>query len=269
MSLDDNFAQNVTTAQTVPLTVSKPEHRPVASWLHTVVLVLVMLGLSFLGSRSQHRHAAHAYQNLYYLLQMAMEWVIVGYVYLGIRRRGLRLQDIVGGDWNFRDLLRGKWDSLLEILLDVAIAAGFWVVSLMVLGALGYFLGLGGTSGIGDAKEKLGGLIPQTVAQVLMFIPLSITAGFCEEVIFRGYLQRQFTALGRTEIVGILLQAAVFGLGHGYQGGPRMFMLAVYGAMFGIVASMRKSLRPGMITHAWQDAISGVMMYVLFVVLKK
>ena len=269
MSLDDNLGQNVAQTEVLPASVPQPEHRPVAWWLHTVVLLVVVFGVSYLGSRTPHRQTRSEYQNLHYLFQMAMEWLIVGYVYLGIRRRGFRLSDIVGGDWKFREILRGKWDSLLDILLDIAIAAAFWIVSLIILGVLGHFLGLGGANGIGDAKEKLGSLAPRTVAQLLMFIPLSITAGFCEEVIFRGYLQRQFTALARTEVVGILLQAIVFGLGHGYQGGRRMLLLAVYGAMFGILATARKSLRPGMIAHAWQDAFAGVVMYVLFVVMKK
>lgn len=269
MSLDDNFTPNVATAETAPASAPVSKHRPVAWWLHTVVLIAVLLGVSFLGARAQGLHRGRSSQTAQYLFTIGFEWLMVGYVYVGIRRRGLRMRDLVGGDWRMRELFEGKWDSLLQILLDIAIAAAFWVGSLVVLGVLAYSLGLGGAGAVGEVKEKFGKLIPQNGLQLLLFVLLSMTAGFCEEVIFRGYLQRQFAALGRSEVIGILLQAVIFGLGHGYQGPPRMFMLAVYGAMFGILASLRKSLRPGMIAHGWQDAFSGVMMYVLFVVLKK
>jgi hypothetical protein len=36
-----------------------------------------------------------------------------------------------------------------------------------------------------------------------------------------------------------------------------MALIFVYGAMFGFLALWRKSLRPGMMVHAWHDAFSG------------
>ena len=90
-----------------------------------------------------------------------------------------------------------------------------------------------------------------------------MTAGFCEEIIFRGYLQRQFAAVTRSMLGGVVLSAIVFGASHGYEGSPRMLLLALYGLMFGLLAWSRKSLRPGMIAHAWHDALSGAVMRML------
>jgi membrane protease YdiL (CAAX protease family) len=39
-----------------------------------------------------------------------------------------------------------------------------------------------------------------------------MTAGFCEEAIFRGYLMQQFSARTKSAILGVILQGAVFGL---------------------------------------------------------
>jgi hypothetical protein len=55
-----------------------------------------------------------------------------------------------------------------------------------------------------------------------------------------------------------LLSAATFGGGHLYQGGRSAILIAVYGLLFGILAEMQKSLRPGMITHAWHDGFAGL-----------
>jgi CAAX protease family protein len=85
-----------------------------------------------------------------------------------------------------------------------------------------------------------------------------VTAGFCEELIYRGYLQRQFTVFTHTVIGGILLQAIVFALSHAYQGWNYVVLIAVLAGMLGVLAHWRKSLRPGMIAHALQDGISGI-----------
>ncbi len=37
-----------------------------------------------------------------------------------------------------------------------------------------------------------------------------------------------------------------------------MITITVYGALFGLLAWWRRSLRPGMIAHAWTDIFSGV-----------
>jgi hypothetical protein len=39
--------------------------------------------------------------------------------------------------------------------------------------------------------------------------------------------------------------------------------------MFGLIARWRKSLRPEMFSHAWHDAVSGIAMYFIFVVMKR
>jgi membrane protease YdiL (CAAX protease family) len=88
---------------------------------------------------------------------------------------------------------------------------------------------------------------------------VSVTAGICEETIFRGYLQHQFMALTQSAPAGILLSAAAFGAAHAYQGFRMVILLGLFGAMFGILAYWRRSVRPGMIVHAWQDSLGGVL----------
>jgi hypothetical protein len=40
-------------------------------------------------------------------------------------------------------------------------------------------------------------------------------------------------------------------------------LIAAYGAMFGVLARLRRGLRTGMIAHAWHDSISGVALVLL------
>jgi len=102
-------------------------------------------------------------------------------------------------------------------------------------------------------------LLPRTYSEMAAWVALSVTAGFCEELIFRGYLQRQFLALTGKAQAAVVLQALVFGAAHLYQGWKGAVTITVYGALFGALAVWRKSLRPGMIQHASQDTFTGIL----------
>ena len=39
----------------------------------------------------------------------------------------------------------------------------------------------------------------------------------------------------------------------------RLRLTAIYGALFTLLALWRKSLRPGMIAHAWTDIVGGLL----------
>jgi membrane protease YdiL (CAAX protease family) len=80
-----------------------------------------------------------------------------------------------------------------------------------------------------------------------------LSAGFCEEVAFRGYLQRQMHAMTGSAALAVLIQAAVFAIGHAYEGAAAVARIAMYAVLFGAVAAWRRSLRPGILAHAWSD----------------
>ena len=167
---------------------------------------------------------------------------MLGYVWLlGTRRYKVSLRDLVGG----------RWARFSDFTLDVGVAFLFWVVAGSVIAGLSYLLHFSGA-------EAARSLLPQSASELGLWVPLAFTAGFCEEVIFRGYLQRQFLALTGNGAAAVVLQAIVFGVGHMYQGAKGAIIITVYGALFGVLAVWRKSLRPGIIQHAGQDSISGI-----------
>lgn len=215
---------------------------------HTVLLVVVILLVSFGGSKAVHREHSASKLPLY-MWNILWQLLVVGYVWVGLRLRRTRLRDVVGG----------KWNTVEALLLDVAVAAGFWFGSMVVLAALRYVMGiLPKAQDLGEIKRTLGFLIPQTTEELLLWMVVSLTAGICEEIIFRGYLQQQSRLITGSAWLGIVVSGIVFGAGHGYQGLRMMFVIAVYGMMFGVLAHFRKSLRPGMMAHAWQDALTGI-----------
>jgi uncharacterized protein len=105
--------------------------------------------------------------------------------------------------------------------------------------------------------------IQRSTHATTVWIALSVTAGICEETVFRGYLQRQFTAPTKSAPAGILLSAVAFGAAHAYQGFRIVILIGLCGALFGILAYWRGSVRPGMIAHTWQDSLNGVLASVM------
>ena len=116
----------------------------------------------------------------------------------------------------------------------------------IVQGSLGFGVGKRQQTGAG-----FGGYHRQIDAGLeYRFDGVSIVAGVCEEIVFRGYLQRQLP-------IGVASQAIVFGVSHGYQGVRSIINITVIGLLFGVAAKWRRGLVPGMIAHAATD-IAGV-----------
>ena len=86
---------------------------------------------------------------------------------------------------------------------------------------------------------------------------MSLAAGFCEELVFRGYLQRQFHAATGSIAAAVALQAIVFGPVHTYQGWKPVLVITVLGVLYGTLVGLRRDLRSSMIAHAWADIYEG------------
>lgn len=223
-------------------TLTEPPNRAVAPAWHTIVVLVALLGLSLAGARSRSLPFQSAYGRAPgYILMMVVEWAIVAFIAYGVRLRGFSLRSLIGG----------SWPRPLAVLRDLAIAVGFLVISGIVLNGLGYLLKA-------TPDQALRNLFPHGPLQIALYLLLALTAGFCEEVMFRGYLQRQFTALTHNAGGGIVLQGIAFGAAHGYQGWRFMLIIAVFGIMFGQLAQWRRSLRPGMMAHFLQDGVGGL-----------
>jgi membrane protease YdiL (CAAX protease family) len=93
-----------------------------------------------------------------------------------------------------------------------------------------------------------------------VFLSLAASAGFGEELVFRGYLTRQFSAWTGSSAFGLVLQGIAFGLAHGFYG-KAMIAVMMQGWLLGLLAYWRKSLRPGMLAHWLQDSMGGVVAF--------
>ena len=115
------------------------------------------------------------------------------------------------------------------------------------------------------ARPKLGAvsfLLPHTAREYGWFVALSVTAGFCEELLYRGYLVWFFTPwLG--PIGAMLFVVAAFGVGHLYQGRRGAIKATLAGVVMAAIVLITNSLIPAMIAHALIDVGGGTIGYLL------
>jgi len=242
-----------TDAQIPPQAENSPASRSrlLAPWWHTALLIAMLLIVSLNGMRGKHALAG-SHKLALYLWTMTWEWILTGTVWLGIRKR-IRLRDLIGG----------RWATAEDFFLDVVFAGAFWGCAMFVLGICAKLMHLEHPGKFESMRRQIGFLSPKTNLELAIWFCVSATAGFCEEIIFRGYLQRQFAAMTNSMLGGVLLSALVFGASHGYEGVARMILIAIFGLMFGLLAWWRNSLRAGMMAHAWHDALSGALLRTL------
>jgi membrane protease YdiL (CAAX protease family) len=219
----------------------------IAPMWHTVVFIAIFVGLSVVGGFFQHAVKKHPPAAVPsgnavpgYISVIVSEWLLVLYVRMGVHKRGVRLRELVGG----------RWATPKDVMKDVALGAGLWAV----------WIGLMNPRILGGGTNTAQGLLPQGTLESLVWIPVALSAGFCEELAFRGYLQKQFQAVTGSAGWAVLIQAIVFGIGHLYEGVGPVVRIMLYGVLFGLLAVWRKSLRPGMLAHAWSD-IFGVIIF--------
>jgi uncharacterized protein len=215
--------------------------QPVASFWHTAVVLAVIAVLAFRGwFQAEHLRTIPNPDRIHlYYRTILFELLTLALVLVGVWLHGSSLLTVMGD----------RWRSMSQFLRHVGIAILFLIATIA-------FTSIAGSHGsAGDQATQF--LLPQGRTEIALWVLLSITAGICEEAVYRGYLQKQFIALTRSVPAGIILSALAFGLAHSYQGFARATMIGAMGAMAGVLAYWCKSVRPGMIAHALQDVLGG------------
>jgi membrane protease YdiL (CAAX protease family) len=176
-----------------------------------------------------------------YLPMVVVQWSLAIYVCrVGRPRSALRC------------LLGKTWRTFGRAFTDLALALSGWLfVKAVELAWIRLF-------GLHDGTAVLA-MLPRSSSERVAWVAVSASAGFCEELVYRGYLQTQLTAFTGRPAVAIAIQAALFAIAHGDQGSGAVARLSLYGLAFGVVAWWRRSLVAGIICHVWTDVASGLL----------
>jgi membrane protease YdiL (CAAX protease family) len=231
----------------------------IASWKHLAGFLLIGTGIVALGVLAQHSAAGggvgatagqlgrHDQAIHVYLTAIVMDWALLYYCWAGVHRSVGTLTTLSGG----------RWTSWKSVAVDAGIALTFWVVWEGAAYGVHWLLG-------SSSAKSVDSLLPQSVPEILFWIATSVTAGICEEMAFRGYLQRQLNALTGNVAFAVVGQGLVFGLVHFYQGWKNVIVICVLGVLYGALAAWRRNLGANIILHAWSDVWSGWLQFVVW-----
>ncbi len=127
----------------------------------------------------------------------------------------------------------------------------FLLAAYTLLSGLAWVLGQIGLPMPGE----IGLLIPQDPFGKVVWVCVSLTAGICEESMFRGYLMTRFRLIGKMPgwTAATIVSAVAFGACHAYQGWPGFIVITVYGVLFSLLYIRTGSIWPGIIAHFLQD----------------
>ena len=164
-----------------------------------------------------------------------------------LRAEGESLRSVVGPA-----LDRPRLTALLT-----ALVLGFLLLLFQVIRPLVAELALG--PGAWGEVAAFFRRIPRGVA-VYSVLVVPLTAGVCEELVWRGYLLTRFERLlgGRTS-AAVLLQALLFGLWHGPS--PSLPFSVLAGAVAGLIYAKTRRLVPLMLGHWLFDTVDLTLAY--------
>lgn len=210
------------------------------------VLVEPILGVRLYADLERKAEHGGRARVRFYWLGLIMEWAWMAVVGLIVALGTVSLDDL-GLRFTVPpgEVLGFMAAVALGSLVPVAM---FWLRSLR-----------SGAPGVRESFERMlepvGALLPRTAGQRWLFAAVSITAGICEEVLFRGfllfYLQDVFPVVGL--VAAVVLSSAIFGLAHLYQGIKGVLGTGVFGAAMAALYVFSGSLLLPIVAHALLD----------------
>jgi uncharacterized protein len=115
------------------------------------------------------------------------------------------------------------------------------------------------SASIRDKMEKaflrLSFILPLTGEERIWWIFVSLTAGICEEILYRGFLIHYFRAapFHVGVLVAVIASSVIFGAAHLYQGVAGVISTAILGLLFSAIFLTTGTLAVPMILHALID----------------
>ena len=171
------------------------------------------------------------------IMVMLRDLALVSLILFFLWRNGEPLERL---GWNFKNGWR-----------DIVLGIGLFLPMFFAAGLLDQVLQAAGFSVPATPLPSF--LEARGQAQLLLAFFLVILVAIAEETIFRGYLLLRFRNLGVSLPWAALFSAAIFSLGHGYEGTSGVVTVGAMGLTFAVIYLWRQSLVAPMVMHFLQD----------------
>ncbi|HYX69554.1 MAG TPA: CPBP family intramembrane glutamic endopeptidase [Terriglobales bacterium] len=127
----------------------------------------------------------------------------------------------------------------------------------VVLGSLLLAAGKGLTRAPAERLQKLRQRLPENAQELGWWAVISLLAGFCEEIGYRGVLYGMLLDAWHSVPLAILVAVVVFAVAHAMQGPRGMLGVGVFGLLFHALVLVTGTLYVGMAVHATYDFALG------------
>lgn len=179
-----------------------------------------------------------------YLLTIVVQWSLVGALALAWRRFG-RTPPMLGLSWP------SGWRLIVTVALPLI------AVVLLTLQNVAIATRPDVLEKVRAEMSEVSALVPHTVPELGLFWALAVTAGICEEVLYRGFLIG-YAARFMHPWLAVLATSAVFGFGHWYQGVGNAIQTGVVGLVMAVVYYATGSIAAPIALHAIVDIAGGL-----------
>jgi membrane protease YdiL (CAAX protease family) len=101
-------------------------------------------------------------------------------------------------------------------------------------------------------------ILPQSKSERVPFLALALTAGCCEEFLYRGFAMAAFARAGFPIWASVVVSSVLFGAAHLYQGRGGLIGTGILGLIFGVFRAFTGSIVPVAAWHAAIDVVAGI-----------
>ena len=178
-----------------------------------------------------------------YVWNILALWSLVAACLWLIRSNGLRLVDI------------GEWIGSPSRTLAVSASLLAIFAALSVAGKIQQRKA--STEQLRKAVGQAGRLLPVSRTEKAVWVAVALTAGVCEEFLYRGWLLNLIATISGSLWIALVISSIVFGLAHVYQGRNGILGSSVLGIVLGAIFLFSRTLLPGQILHAAIDLNNG------------
>lgn len=226
-----------------PLSSSAPGRSKSRAWGRTIIVTacfVVLIQLGLLALKTIFPAAPEPYRMVVGdITVIAAAEILAVFILYGLLRAERR---------SFRDL--GLWQpaTTMSWLLGIGLGllTAFWGLSNPAL----------------HLPSKLGAVLDPSPWHVYSALVAGSTAGFCEEIIFRGFVVQELAAAGYGRWVQVVGSAFLFGVAHigllrgGLVAGLLVIVpTAILGGLYAIIyIAGKRSLMPVIVSHFLNDA---------------
>jgi membrane protease YdiL (CAAX protease family) len=181
-----------------------------------------------------------------YALIVGSQWLLVAAAAWVLSRRGLSLSDLG---------LTGT-PHPMAVLFAVTLTGSIVLATARTVRAFVR----GSKDSLPSHIRKVARILPATPIERAGFVPVALTAGFCEEILYRGFLVFAFRQVLPSTGLALAATAVAFGFAHSYQGPRGVITTGVLGLILAGIYWYGRSLWPGIGLHAVVDLASGAML---------